>query len=720
MSEQVSKLRHRPEDDTTRTVKTHHTRQSSISKSTISSESRSSRQRDEIAVTPLVKRQSSLKRAPKTTNPFVSSGGVTCRALSSSLSDSNSQHPRFDKSSSISDLANLRTSSARVKPSLYVSSHSVSSNSISQTSPRRAGLGARTISPVELKRSKRNSVNIDGNSASVVSSGNLNALRKVSGIPSPVKPPLLSRSRPSPVPPVPPLPTRMQDLSGRRMSPAKFDAGSRSISNPVHSTRQRSATLASSTKQIQSNRSLESEKTSFTSPVKRTKGAQTRPVKEGTQLQPLTLPPMNLHGLSTPTVKRVNDMSRRLQSSKAHSEDRSTNMASTLEGSRRHPSTKKGTGQLQNFDDAEVALEEVPTNTSTVIDSEEIKVNSNLAGPSSYGNATSSETLITKTKDVNGFFGRLSLSRSSSSSKLKKKQSLEQSDYAEDITVPEPSTPERRRRLSLSWMKGKMSPFNNPTTTPKVDHGIPPAIPKSFTSESLASLASQTDRGDVSAHSKAAEDTPNKKEALALQNTSMPMDSLSSSAERGTLLDKADEEMRKLLTASRGTRYLTDLKARADSLDAKAVCRNPVDAADTATLEGCPLNLYEKGEAIDYDGKIYFTGKRGLQKTGGRLDSALNINFGYDDDRGDYLINAGDHFAYRYEIVDVLGKGSFGQVLRCIDYKTGGLVAVKVIRNKQRFHAQALIEVKILKMLRTWVSQKCFGIQHKLILLGPA
>jgi dual specificity tyrosine-phosphorylation-regulated kinase 2/3/4 len=82
---------------------------------------------------------------------------------------------------------------------------------------------------------------------------------------------------------------------------------------------------------------------------------------------------------------------------------------------------------------------------------------------------------------------------------------------------------------------------------------------------------------------------------------------------------------------------------------------------------------------------------------------ASATNFGYDDERGDYNIVEGDHLAYRYEVVDLLGKGSFGQVVRCVDHKTGILVAVKIIRNKKRFHQQALVEVNILKKLREWV-----------------
>lgn len=63
-------------------------------------------------------------------------------------------------------------------------------------------------------------------------------------------------------------------------------------------------------------------------------------------------------------------------------------------------------------------------------------------------------------------------------------------------------------------------------------------------------------------------------------------------------------------------------------------------------------------------------------------------NYGYDDDRGDYQVTPRDHIAYRYEVQSVLGKGSFGQVLKVLDYKTGSHKALKIIRNKKRFHHQ--------------------------------
>lgn len=166
----------------------------------------------------------------------------------------------------------------------------------------------------------------------------------------------------------------------------------------------------------------------------------------------------------------------------------------------------------------------------------------------------------------------------------------------------------------------------------------------------------------------------------------------------------AEEEMRKL--GSR--RKETELAAKTlDTLRRRATPKERVSPQDAIRI--AILNIYERGEIIDYK-DVFFCGTQNAQKVVGDLHSKAP-NFGYDDDRGDYSIIIGDHLAYRYEIVDVLGKGSFGQVVRCIDHKTGVLVAVKIIRNKKRFHQQALVEVNILQKLREWVShfESCIG-----------
>lgn len=112
------------------------------------------------------------------------------------------------------------------------------------------------------------------------------------------------------------------------------------------------------------------------------------------------------------------------------------------------------------------------------------------------------------------------------------------------------------------------------------------------------------------------------------------------------------------------------------------------------------LTDYERQEILDYP-SVYYIGA-GSEKKPAHPERLTN-NYGYDDDRGDYLIVDRDHLGYRYEVMDSLGKGSFGQVLSCRDHATGESVAIKIIRNKKRFHHQALIEIKILDNLRQWV-----------------
>jgi dual specificity tyrosine-phosphorylation-regulated kinase 2/3/4 len=157
----------------------------------------------------------------------------------------------------------------------------------------------------------------------------------------------------------------------------------------------------------------------------------------------------------------------------------------------------------------------------------------------------------------------------------------------------------------------------------------------------------------------------------------------------------ADEEMRRLGSKRR------DFEKAAKELDELRRKAGPKDRVSPAqALKMANLNIFERGEIIDYR-DIFFCGTQNAKKHIGDLHSGA-ANFGYDDDRGDYNIVMGDHLAYRYEVVDVLGKGSFGQVVRCVDHKTGALVAIKIIRNKKRFHQQALIEVNLLTKLKEW------------------
>ncbi|KAJ3007607.1 UNVERIFIED_CONTAM: Dual specificity tyrosine-phosphorylation-regulated kinase, partial [Siphonaria sp. JEL0065] len=139
------------------------------------------------------------------------------------------------------------------------------------------------------------------------------------------------------------------------------------------------------------------------------------------------------------------------------------------------------------------------------------------------------------------------------------------------------------------------------------------------------------------------------------------------------------------------------------------------------------LTDYEAREVFQYP-HIYFAGAMGVDKIGTarRRTGSVGVpqesltkedltgvfNNGYDDSRGDYYWTAHDHIGYRYECISLLGKGSFGQCLKCFDHKTKTIVALKIIRNKKRFEKQGVVEVKVLDRLRKEDSDMSHNLVH--------
>ncbi|KAI0989724.1 hypothetical protein GJ496_001696, partial [Pomphorhynchus laevis] len=71
----------------------------------------------------------------------------------------------------------------------------------------------------------------------------------------------------------------------------------------------------------------------------------------------------------------------------------------------------------------------------------------------------------------------------------------------------------------------------------------------------------------------------------------------------------------------------------------------------------------------------------------------------FDDKNNDYIIRIGEVWNNRYNVINLIGKGSFGQVVKALDTKTNDHVAVKIIKNKKPFLNQAQIEVRLLELM---------------------
>lgn len=129
---------------------------------------------------------------------------------------------------------------------------------------------------------------------------------------------------------------------------------------------------------------------------------------------------------------------------------------------------------------------------------------------------------------------------------------------------------------------------------------------------------------------------------------------------------------------------------------AAAVTNPPPEPAPPATesTRERPVLALSQGlmklyKAINED---YFVNKR-LQG-----DDA-KYNNGYDDRDGHYVVLAGEEIFQRYTVMDILGKGSFGTVLKCFDERRQETVALKITRNGTNFRTQAKLEIDILLKL---------------------
>ncbi|KAL7713365.1 Serine/threonine protein kinase ppk15 [Entamoeba marina] len=95
------------------------------------------------------------------------------------------------------------------------------------------------------------------------------------------------------------------------------------------------------------------------------------------------------------------------------------------------------------------------------------------------------------------------------------------------------------------------------------------------------------------------------------------------------------------------------------------------------------------------------------------IPSKPKFNNNRDNEYFDYIIYVGDvigsydfvdktqcHLSNsRYKAVSLLGKGSFGQVIKCLDMNTNEYVALKILKNRANVLRQGMLEISILTLL---------------------
>lgn len=87
--------------------------------------------------------------------------------------------------------------------------------------------------------------------------------------------------------------------------------------------------------------------------------------------------------------------------------------------------------------------------------------------------------------------------------------------------------------------------------------------------------------------------------------------------------------------------------------------------------------------------------------------SEAKYNNGYDNINSDYILYVNDILGTeqnrKYLVLDILGQGTFGQVVKCQNVLSKEMVAVKVVKSRAEYLNQSITEAKILELLNTKV-----------------
>jgi len=129
--------------------------------------------------------------------------------------------------------------------------------------------------------------------------------------------------------------------------------------------------------------------------------------------------------------------------------------------------------------------------------------------------------------------------------------------------------------------------------------------------------------------------------------------------------------------------------------------RNPSEAP----LRKLSVNLIDTYKMIN---QVYYEKRKRRQEEKTSASSQAtqsskqrkgSFNHGWDDENYDYVVKNGELFNERYTVSTVIGKGSFGQVVKALDNSNQEWVAIKIIKSKKPFLQQAKTEIELLQFL---------------------
>mmetsp|Transcript_13154 Transcript_13154/g.20407 ORF Transcript_13154/g.20407 Transcript_13154/m.20407 type:complete len:1351 (-) Transcript_13154:73-4125(-) len=116
------------------------------------------------------------------------------------------------------------------------------------------------------------------------------------------------------------------------------------------------------------------------------------------------------------------------------------------------------------------------------------------------------------------------------------------------------------------------------------------------------------------------------------------------------------------------------------------VLTNPSKPAANGGLDNVEGNL------LVHKGDIFHIPRKSMHSHPPAPNSSSDETKGKGNDDGEIV---------EYEVMSLLGQGTFAQVFHCVETKTGQNVAVKIVKNKPAYTRQAAVEIDVFRKLST-------------------